>query len=241
MHHLIASCVGSKTLEGPQIKNYSGTTKQKAREWIKDLKRNRDTEKAINLYRGGMWNAIQQAYQHTPKPKQLWIVSAGLGLINAQDQVPGYNATFKPNQPNSVANTNLQKTTWWDEITQQNITGGTSTINQLANQLNKNDLLIMTMGKHYYQAIRNDLQKIENKEPEIGLIGIKKQGDYTPKIPSHLQEHTIPYTNYRQLREKLGCSMIQVHPKTTIKTLKHYKKTGRLPENLREIGLQGGR
>ncbi|OUJ18424.1 hypothetical protein AMET1_1340 [Methanonatronarchaeum thermophilum] len=230
MHHLIVNCVGNKTQKGPQIKNYSENILQKPKKWIEDLQNQKYKKRAINLYQGSMWSTYIQAYKKLPEPKQLWIASAGLGLINAEDKVPGYNATFKPNQPNSVAKTQEEKTLWWSQITKNNNTDRANTIAKLTNRLNKNDLLITTMGKHYYQAIYNDLKNIKNTKPKIGLIGIKKQNGYIPKIPKHLEKNAIPYTDYRKLRKKLDCSMIQVHPKTTIKTIEYYKKTGKLPK-----------
>jgi hypothetical protein len=59
--------------------------------------------RAIDLYGGGVWGELRETERNLRDGGvQIRIVSAGLGLLNPDDQVPSYNATFASGCRNSI-------------------------------------------------------------------------------------------------------------------------------------------
>ncbi|MBN1087698.1 hypothetical protein [Pantoea sp. 1B4] len=76
-----------------------------------------------DLYKGGHW-AIAKATL-SQYPIDLWVLSAGLGLLHHKDKIVPYKATFAAGYDESIplySNEFFGKTfhrTWWKEITER--------------------------------------------------------------------------------------------------------------------------
>lgn len=79
---------------------------------------------AIELYLGGFWKEARELMAETVARDvdiHLRIVSAGLGLIDIDTEVPGYDATFSPGSFNSIPSKAkhdqaTRNREWWSEL-----------------------------------------------------------------------------------------------------------------------------
>ena len=180
------------------------------------------------------------AFRKINEPAKLWIMSCGYGFINSEEKISGYKATFKPREEDSLYHKGFfscisedeVKKQWWNLLTKDRIidTNNPRTIHELANRSKEDDKFLIAAGSDYYEAIYDDLSKIDisNNPPKIALVGIQRSfGGFNPKIPTQLEPFIQSYDNFSQVRELLGCSYIQVHPKSAEYLIEQFYNTGK--------------
>jgi hypothetical protein len=196
---------------------------------------------AHHVYKGGMWNASIEAYNNIKGPSQIWIISCGFGLIYAAEKICGYHATFKTREEDSLYNPAYfdsikkiyAKKQWWNLLSEKGIKESNypRSIHELVNSSTSNDVVLIAGGSDYYEAIYDDICKINLSVqlPKLALIGIKKMNNgFKPSIPEKLKPYIQPYHDGRELRKFLKCSAIQVQSKSASYLIEHYNKTGEL-------------
>lgn len=115
-----------------------------------------------DLYKGGHWataKAILDEY-----PVDLWVVSAGLGLLHHKDKVLPYKATFAVGYEESIPLYSQEYVgksfhrTWWKEITKRSIfkSKHPTSILDLMKE-NKNEYYIICGSPDYINAIELDI------------------------------------------------------------------------------------
>lgn len=241
MIHLVVTCVGSK-------KNGSGCSIVDAAyntgpgllqidnlysEWKSLLESQLQAKQGVTsagqMYKGATWKAALHAYAEIDGPKKLWIISCGFGLINNNERICKYAATFKGGKPDSIyqrgrfdkGDAEDLKSRWWEKlITEPPLgTARVHSIHGLVNCCTKDDIVIVAGGADYLGPIKVDLNLIRKPKASLYLIGYKSTGfRLEPSPPEHLSGCVVPYTDgkkYRQfLADKLGkCSLIQVQNK----------------------------
>lgn len=89
-----------------QLRNVpSGTLRERMNDWQSRMNRNwRDRVAVRDLYAGDHWATVA-AFQSSYFDIDIWVCSAGFGLIRFDDQVTPYAATFSKSHPDSVAAT----------------------------------------------------------------------------------------------------------------------------------------
>ncbi|PXW50399.1 hypothetical protein DFO55_12470 [Grimontella sp. AG753] len=113
--HLLTSCAKGKnhfTSTSPVLEIMPNASPKLLIEiWLNKL-RNYPPERAvsvIDLYRGGHWSCAKEILKTTPN-LDLWVISAGMGLLHCSEKVIPYDATFNklPFAPSS----------WWETLTE---------------------------------------------------------------------------------------------------------------------------
>ena len=97
--HLLTSCAKGKnhfTSTSPVLEIMPNTTPKLLIEtWLSKL-RSYPPERAvsvIDLYRGAHWSCAKEILKTTPN-LDLWVISAGMGLLHCSEEVIPYEATF---------------------------------------------------------------------------------------------------------------------------------------------------
>lgn len=141
---------------------------------------------AVDLYKGGHWataKAILKKY-----PVDLWILSAGLGLLHYKDKVVPYKATFAVGYDESIplySHEYVGKTfhrTWWKEISERSFLKPRhpTSITELMKE-NKKDYYIFCGSPDYINAIEldiiNGLEYLGNSKKQLLIITSKKIND----------------------------------------------------------------
>jgi hypothetical protein len=217
---VIVICAANKTVDIPKELQFSKfptlDIEESINEWINRLKSTKvDLVKMINLYKGGYWNIVKDINSN-PKVDNVWVLSAGYGIVNVNQNVKPYAIALKDNSYDSIKlNTTGQLkesySKWWDNITQKRKLSITDVYNQ-----NPNDTFIVYASFEYMKAIKNDFINIVDKPNVLIVSPDTKIKEFTPHILN---------TNLR-LRSFLGGNKMTVSPLT----VKH------LVENIDKIG-----
>lgn len=176
--HFIVTCVSQKktkeshSILDPQIS--SGSLDEVFAQWQALLKQSKiKKKKAIQLYNGGLWGALLDAWgiiNGRVEDAHLWVMSAGHGLISAEEKIVPYDITFQDPRdgiPSILAKVNfksgpaarqkvLQK--WWEKLSDARTEGPTS-LESILGGLSANDYALVILGKGYLDAVYPDLQK----------------------------------------------------------------------------------
>lgn len=152
--HLLTSCAKGKnyfTSISPVLETMLSTTPELLIEaWLSKL-RNYTSEQAvsvIDLYRGAHWSCAKEILKTTPN-LDLWVISAGMGLLHCSERVIPYEATFNklPFAPSS----------WWETLTEatQGLRRSCS-IAQLM-QTHPGDNFVISGSPVYVTAVERDI------------------------------------------------------------------------------------
>jgi hypothetical protein len=125
---VIAACSNRKRLAAePQrrLRELAGRRSDAAvREWTARMKAPGARRPAIDLYAGEHWQNVLEGVRRASRhvSVELWVASAGAGLVSAETQLPGYSATFASTGPDRVwvsAEAGGRKTAltrWWRQL-----------------------------------------------------------------------------------------------------------------------------
>ena len=174
---LVVTCTQRKTEPVPhslQLRNLAGLkTVTRLDNWSKSL-RNSDvaSKRALDLYAGEHWDVVRRLYSHGPgaaRPTEIWVCSAGYGLIPIDAQVRPYAATFSPGHPDSVPGGAKGASAWWRALaTWDGPVPGTprSLAELLSASPRKRTLLVLSQS--YLAACRDDVAEALSTLPGGG-------------------------------------------------------------------------
>lgn len=183
--HIIASCTSRKrvppTKELGLISPRANLEKRAAAWWENlnvspvvnsdndgEFQKNHGKIKASELYIGGYWSNIRQLPSKVDLSglaSNLWIISAGYGLISSSDDVYSYSATFTPGDKNSVTNgeCDVRKRAetlreWWELISNFQLPQSSNPrkLRQLFRE-NSGDYFLIVASANYLTAVEKDL------------------------------------------------------------------------------------
>lgn len=136
---------------------------------------------AANLYAGEYWQTGMALASRAELAGQVQVsvVSAGLGLIGVQDEVPMYGATFAARHPDSVLATSgstahsEMRRQWWDGLTRAPVLGRHRP-RRLVDLVEhgSNASVVICIGRTYVDAVAPDLIDLVERldDPERVMI-----------------------------------------------------------------------
>ncbi|MED5370933.1 MAG: hypothetical protein VX899_07980 [Myxococcota bacterium] len=119
---LLLACTDSKRFPpAPGLRMEANVAKpllETRKAWKAALRGSEPVSRAGKLYKGGYWTAATRARIDAAVPIKTLVVSAGLGLVDVQDWVPSYAATFTPGTPDSIpgAGNSGASRLWWSGL-----------------------------------------------------------------------------------------------------------------------------
>lgn len=183
--HIIAGCTSRKRVSPTkELGSISprANIERRAADWWENLntssaensdkdaefQKNHGKIKASDLYIGSYWSNIRQLSSKASVSdfvSDLWIISAGYGLISSSDNIYSYSATFTPGDKNSVTNGGgdvkkraeiLRK--WWELISNFRLPQSSSPrkLSQLFRE-NSEDYFLIVASANYLTAVEADL------------------------------------------------------------------------------------
>lgn len=213
--HIIASCTERKSQPVPaelQLRDVAEQeTTVRARAWWSRLKSGRhDRFEARNLYAGEHWSVVLElpevARENGFRP-QLWVASAGYGLIPADAAIHPYSATFARGEEDSVVkdasnrDSAKQVQLWWKVLSEHvgPSAGGARSIKALVSTEPHASFLIVA-SPLYVTALAKDLAEAVGQlaRPERLLI----VSSPSPLSKGGLASHWIPSSAHHQQRVK---------------------------------------
>lgn len=172
--NLILPCVATKNWSGPSMLDMPlcETMEELHAEWLKRLSDNTlQRGRAIDLYSGKNWNTYMDSAARLSAffDLDVFIASAGLGLIRIEQTVPSYDASFSPGnalKPTKRVIGGGTKVAWW----------------RLFSPVLPEAYTIAALPISYAQMARETLLTIKH-----GILITGWHGD----IPTTVQKHSI--------------------------------------------------
>lgn len=166
----------------------SGSIESVASQWLALLRSAHAINPARDIYCGRSFREAEAASRALSCP--LYVVSAGLGVVNSDLSVPVYNLTAIPNQSNSVLNKicgDISPQTWWSIISRANPFG--SPLIQVLNN-HSDGLILIALPRTYLELIRNEiLQCTMSQQSRLRFFG----KNLNVVLPSSLTKNWMPY------------------------------------------------
>lgn len=128
-----------------------------AKRWADIIDKSEKTIEAGKLYTGRGFKLVAQNCAHS----DFYIISAGLGLVNATTKIPAYNLTISPGHSVSLqqfCKAKIDLEGWWSDLAKSNLSEGF-----LCDLVNNYDCVIVSLTAPYLEMVRADLEKCGNK------------------------------------------------------------------------------
>ena len=158
--HVITNCTNLKKKsikEKVGLKNLLSNFNSKniVTTWLDQLNSAKIKLPAHQVYAGDHWKV---ATSINDKHIELWILSAGYGLIHNSSMITAYDATFSKDSENSIHHTEFTNKEWWDKLhqTRDNTLFGCASINALIDK-NKTDTFFIAASPDYLKVIEKEL------------------------------------------------------------------------------------
>lgn len=130
--------------------------------WIEAVSRQPASYRVRDLYLGEYWQAgLELAHAASVRgTTRVSVVSAGLGLVDVEDEVPTYAATFTAGHADSVSDRGeprADRREWWSEVAKWARSGSARRLVELAETPRAH--LLVCAGPDYLDAVADDLRE----------------------------------------------------------------------------------
>ncbi len=157
---------------GLQLRDLNGPLMQRAAEWTSRLESARRTIAALDLYTGNSWFVARDLRDTLGNDCLLWALSAGFGLLGADDDIAPYGATLARGHADSVVRrtdpggASRATRTWWGALCDwHGPSSQTSCHRKIASVAAKHpaDLFVVCAGRSYVDAMADDLARAASR------------------------------------------------------------------------------
>jgi hypothetical protein len=202
---LVTTCTGSKNKDIENSVNFSEfkspclncTDRSLSsclviRGWMEKLQNASERVQAIDLYEGSGFPKVREAFLKIDEDKfekDLWIISAGYGLLSYNEGVTKYNATFSSDGKENF----IKCPAWWDLLTEYN----DDYLYRRINSLSTDDAVFITLGNDYAKRVMKDIKKI-NPLCKVYFIVSSTVHTTLKELDKH---HNVEFINVRAQSE----------------------------------------
>jgi hypothetical protein len=197
--NIIATCTSRKRLPIPQALHLRTVRDHdlsaRARAWCELLERDPSPIRpAAELYAGDLWRVVQSlpvAAQAAGYETELWILSAGYGLVSATAPLHAYSATFARGHQDSTpdsAHVETGNQAWWASLTEWGgpVPGAVRSLEGLARR-DPGAAMLVLGSPDYIRAVEKDLLGAADsfRKPER-LVVVTSRGMKGGRLDPHL-------------------------------------------------------
>ena len=164
--HVIVTCTQSKRVApAPEllVRNLpqQSSVQKRCSDWTRRLAKSTEpATPARDLYCGDHWSVALDLEKPTATGKvQLWIISAGHGLVRADDEIQSYGAAFATGGEDSVASGKEGVSEWWRVLTNGNLAPakkGPQSLRALASG-DRGSSILIAASPSYLAAVGEDI------------------------------------------------------------------------------------
>lgn len=235
MHNvqLVVTCTKGKRVEIDDqlaIRNYPNQTlEERIDSWSTNLRTlPLEARRAYDLYSGSHWKTIRTIHDQFKSVQKgsvdIWICSAGYGLVNIDSYLKPYAATFSPNQEDFVgvdirdAAKSSINSTWWKGISKFNLTNEENprSITTLM-KLNPDDIFLFCLSPTYLDVIYEELnvgKKILTEAENLMIVSTgtatsSSKNDDPHILPTDGRIRGLVGGNYGSLNAKIVHMMLK--------------------------------
>ena len=165
---LVVGCTNRKRINASTPLQASslpfGDQQQVAAEWQARL---RSVDRDVNVRDLYCGRGFQEALTASSKfSGPLWVISAGLGLLNSYDRVAGYDLTTSRNSEQSVqrhiSSGKLDEGSWWRAINRNR----NPLSSLITNEARRGRLFVIALSSQYLELVAEDLLEVEHEHHE---------------------------------------------------------------------------
>lgn len=228
--HIIASCSDRKTASPRRELRLRSIARTPAKRRV-DLWRDalqewgKERIEAKTLYCGEHWAVSRRifdaALQRGFHPR-LWVISAGHGLIAAEDLVSTYSATFSPYHPDTTDSPDSAAGDWWKHLTATSPRTGATQIADLA--AGSRDHLLVICSPEYLRHVEADLLNAQNSAKQRLFIVSSLRGT---RLQADSRLHDSLLLAEAKLRLRFGGSLTSLNARLALDIVDH-SRDGRL-------------
>jgi len=151
---LITTCVSQKHLNTPNELFFRNTPEHTTPQSWKELLNSHKSPQmeAIDLYKGSLWDITKTLYKDN-LISELYIISAGYGVISPNEKIRPYSLSFRQNSFDSTHSQGFTSKDWWDSLCP----------NKPLNDIilsNPDSNIVLYGSQPYIQAISNELKTL---------------------------------------------------------------------------------
>ena len=164
--HLITNCTNLKknTIKDKvQLKSLilDSGSEDIQNSWMQLLNDANQKLPANQVYAGDHWKVATSVRDPNI---ELWVLSAGYGLIHSSSEITSYDATFSKNSDNSIHNIGLSNNEWWNVIHEirDNTQFGCDSLSSLVIS-NSADKFFIAASPDYLKIIEDELLELISK------------------------------------------------------------------------------
>ena len=232
MIHVVVSCTDRKSLTpDPRLRASAlpaTNLSDRLATWIDRLGNVRRTVTARNLYQGEHWAVARDLADRGGV--EVWVASAGYGLVAIDTMIESYQATFAGHQAESVvlpgtsSSMDDDRSKWWSGLQDRGSSAG-ATIGELSSE----GPVIVAASRPYLIAMERELYAAASVSP--GRVMLSTVGD----VPSTLRSLNTPGDG--SLRTVLGGSMQAVTVRLAAKIVESIDETSLTMDAASELTL----
>ena len=161
--HLITNCTNLKktNIHGKiQLRNLieNNSARNIVNSWCEQLENAEQKVPANEVYAGDHWKVAKSIV----KPNlELWVLSAGYGLIHNSSKIGSYDATFSSGSENSINKTGLTNREWWNTLHERR-NSDVSKCESLRSLVSTNtdDVFFIAASPGYLKVIQDELEQL---------------------------------------------------------------------------------
>ncbi len=211
--NLVVTC-SSRKASAPeaslQARNLRGATlTARVRNWTHQLSIQTKGIAASELYKGDHWTVVRSIAPFRGAAQvNVWIASAGYGLISPHTKIVAYAATLAARHVDSVASSSGERRAWWASLTTRTprgVPGSPHNVRQLAARFSSSPLIIAA-SPEYIDAMTDDILAASRRlsRPELLSILCRVDG-----APPELQPFAVTLT--ADLASELGGTLTSLN------------------------------
>ncbi|MEV0769600.1 hypothetical protein [Nocardia salmonicida] len=223
--HVVVTCANRKRQIVPEhfrLQNLNLEAPEKrCAAWLKRLSAGSPTIAATDMYAGEHWRVAKDLPDAAGSSANLWVSSAGYGLIPAVAPIHAYAATFASGQPDSVATNSDAARRWWFELSKWGgpCAGEPRSFAALAER-DPNSVIIAVMSDAYLRACSHDLKEAAARLADAENISVfGPQGNC-----SEIDDLIVPVT--AALRPAVGGSLQALNVRAADNILRTARESG---------------
>lgn len=173
--HAFVACTSRKRYRpapGLQLRDLDGPVVRRIAEWTSRLDSARCAIAPLDLYTGNSWYVARELRSTLANDSQLWALSAGFGLLRADEDIAPYGATLTGGHADSVVRqtdpdgVSRVTRTWWGALCDwRGPSSQTSSHREIASVAAKHpaDLHVVCAGRSYVDAMADDLARAASR------------------------------------------------------------------------------
>jgi len=197
MIEIISSCTNSKTKIADKTLTIEYYNKERSLDeiikiWKNIIKENKfDKYVTTDLYKGIGWRATLNTYNlfSDHHETELYIASAGYGLIHHDTKISSYDATFTPRTSNSIDKFNKDKVSnikWWDSIN-----------NFQVNSFSNESYIFVILPHNYLITTQNFIKKLIEQHGKRVFIFRANQNEALSFMKGYTVEFDLRFNSYQ--------------------------------------------